>query len=262
MSIQFRNSLAVLAVIATVLAVGARAQTPAPAPAAMGSSSLSKADQRIVTDMAQANMAEVALAKVAQSKSQSDQVKQFAQQMIDDHGKALADVQQLAQSKGVTLPAAPTRAQQAEADKLAKTSAAKFDSAYLKQAGVVDHQKVHTMLQKVASKAKDADVKALGAKMMPTVDQHLARAQQLAGGSGKSATGSAGTTGTSGTSGTSGSSGGAGTSGASGTPADPSASPGASSTPDTSGKADPSNSNGPRSTTNKTGSPIATPTVK
>jgi putative membrane protein len=250
MSTQFRTSLAAVAVVASMFALGALAQTPAPAPATMGSSSLSKADQRIVTDMAQANMAEIAMAKLAQSKSQNEQVKQFAQQMIDDHGKALADVQQLAQTKGVTLPTAPTRSQQAEADKMSKMSGARFDAAYLKQAGVTDHQKVHNMLKKVADKAKDGDVKALGAKMLPTVDQHLTMAQQMAAGSGK-ATGSSGTTGTSGTSGTPNSQDKAGT-------ADPS---GTSSTPDASGKQD-SSSTGPRSTTDKSGSPIATPTVK
>lgn len=201
MSTQYRNSLTAVAV-AAMFVVGAHAQTPAPAPATMGSSSLAKSDQRIVIDMAQANMAEIALAKVAQSKSQNDQVKQFAQQMIDDHGKALADVQQLAQSKGVTLPAEPTRAQQAEAAKMSKMSGAAFDTAYLKQAGVSDHQKVHNMLQKDAGKAKDADVKALGAKMLPTVDQHLTMAQQMAGAHKSSSTGTSGTAGMSGTSAT------------------------------------------------------------
>lgn len=246
MSTQFRTSLAAaaVAVVVAVFALGARAQTPAPAPATMGSSSLSKADQRIVTDMAQANMAEIAMAKLAQSKSQNEQVKQFAQQMIDDHGKALADVQQLAQTKGVTVPAAPTRSQQAEADKLSTMSGARFDTAYLKQAGVSDHQKVHNMLKKVADKAKDADVKALGAKMLPTVDHHLTMAQQMASGSSKA-------TGSSGTSGTTDSQDKAGTENPSGT----------STTPDASGKQD-SSSTAPRSTTDKSGSPIATPAVK
>ena len=218
-----------LAALAAILGFAAHAQ--AAAPSAMGSSSLSKGDQRIVVDMAQANMAELALAKIAQSKSQDSQVKQFAQQMIDDHGKALADVQQLAQAKGVTLPAAPTRKQQAEADKLSALSGAAFDSAYLKQAGVSDHHKVHAALQKMAGKAKDADVKALADKMLPTVDQHLNTAEQMAAAMRNGS--KAGATGTSGTAGTSGTSGTAGTSGTSSTPATPAAGakPAASATP-------------------------------
>lgn len=159
---------------------GSAAATPAAAAAA----SLSKGDQKIVMDMARANMAEIEAGKLAQSKSQSDQVKNFAQQMIDDHTKALNDVQALAQTKGVTLPTDLDSKHKAMAAKLGGMSGDAFDRAYMAQAGVADHEKVHSMLQQTQSRAKDPDVKALAAKMLPTVEQHLNAARQMPGAKG------------------------------------------------------------------------------
>jgi predicted outer membrane protein len=141
--------------------------------------SMSKADQKILTGMAQANIAEIEAGKLAQSKSQNDQVKSFAQQMIDDHTKALSDVQQLAQQKGVTLPTEPDAKHKSMAAKLEKMTGAAFDKAYMAQAGVADHKTVHSMLVKDEKKAKDPDLKALASKMTPVVEQHLKSAQQM-----------------------------------------------------------------------------------
>jgi putative membrane protein len=140
---------------------------------------LARSDRKIVMNLAQLNMTEVEAGKLAQSKSQNEQVKNFAKQMIDDHGKALSEVQQLAQAKGVTLPTELDRAHKAKVDKLAALSGEAFDHAYLAKAGVDDHRKAHAMLNSAKSRAKDPELKALAARILPTVDQHLNSATQL-----------------------------------------------------------------------------------
>jgi putative membrane protein len=162
--------------------LASQAQTPAATMNTPAASALNPTDAQIVKDMAMANMAEVELGKLAQSKSQSADVKAFAQQMIDDHGKALADVKTLAQNKGVTLPAALDSKHQKAADKLGAKSGEAFDKAYMAQAGVADHKTVHAKLEKDAKRAKDEDVKALASKMLPTVAQHLEHAQKMKAG--------------------------------------------------------------------------------
>lgn len=153
--------------------------TSGAAGATAAAGSLSKGDQKILEKMALANMAEVEAGKMAQTKSQNEQVKSFAQQMIDDHGKALADVQQLAQQKGVTLPTEPDAKHKAMAVRLDKMSGDAFDKAYMAQAGVSDHKQVHAMLMQDQKRAKDPDVKALAEKMAPAVEQHLKSAEQM-----------------------------------------------------------------------------------
>jgi predicted outer membrane protein len=147
--------------------------------AAAATSKLNKTDEKILKNVAQANMAEIEAGKLAVSKTQNDNVKSFAQQMIDDHTKALNDVQQLAQSKGVTLPTEPDAKHKAMGAKLSALSGEAFDKAYMSGAGVSDHKKVHSMLKSDEKRAKDPDVKALVAKMTPVVEQHLKSAQQM-----------------------------------------------------------------------------------
>lgn len=141
---------------------------------------LTSADKKAIMDMGMANMAEVEAGKMAVAKSQNADVKAFAQQMIDDHGKALTEVQALAQTKGVTLPTELDAKHKAMAAKLDKLSGEKFDMAYMKNAGVADHKKVHATLMKDQKAAKDADVKAMAGKLLPTVEQHMKSAEMIA----------------------------------------------------------------------------------
>jgi predicted outer membrane protein len=143
------------------------------------SSALTAADKKGLIDMATANMNEIAAGKIAVSKSQNADVKAYAQQMIDDHGKSLTEVQALAQTKGVTLPAEPDAKHKAMAAKLEKLSGADFDKEYMKNGGLADHKAVHATLMKDAKAAKDPDVKALATKTLPVVEQHLKSAQTL-----------------------------------------------------------------------------------
>jgi putative membrane protein len=154
---------------ALVAAFAAQAQTMN-TPAA---SALNKADQQIVAAMARANMAEIAVARLALANSQDAHVKAFAQQMVDDHTKALNDVTTLAQNKGVVLPAGPDAKHKALAARLSKLKGEQFDQVYMAQAGVADHKQVHAALTRDHARARDPDVKALAAKMLPTVEQHL-----------------------------------------------------------------------------------------
>jgi putative membrane protein len=165
----------ILAILAGALAAVLLAATPAQAAAA----ALSKADQKIVLDIAQGNMAEIAVGKMALGKSKNEQVKTFAQQMIDDHTTALGAVQQLAAAKGVSMPTDIDKPHKAMAAKLDAKSGAAFDKTYMAQGGVADHQKMHSMLAAAGKKARDPDVKALVTKMLPTVDQHLKAARQM-----------------------------------------------------------------------------------
>jgi putative membrane protein len=216
-----KGALALSAVAALFAAINGQAQTPATdtgkpganspttvgqatatAPAATGSgsgvpSSLSKSDQKIIKDMALANMAEVEAGRMAQGKSNNEQVRTFAQQMIDDHGKALDDIKQLAQAKGVALPSELDTVHKRMAERMVAQSGEAFDRAYLDRAGVYDHKKTHDMLRKAQSRAKDPELKALVARILPVVEQHMAAVQQLSKDTARGSSRTQGTTGSS-----------------------------------------------------------------
>lgn len=186
-----KGLLAVSAVAAMFSTVGVQAQT-SPGAAQNGaagqtesSARLSSGDEKAVKDMAQANINEIAAAKIALSKAQSSEVKAFAQKMIEDHGGALTKVQTVARQKGVTLPTEPDAKHQSMATMLEKQSGDAFDKMYMENAGIQDHKMVLSTLQSDAGKIKDPDVKALADAHTPVVEQHLKSAQQMSMSAGK-----------------------------------------------------------------------------
>ena len=140
---------------------------------------LSKGDQRILTSLAQANVNEVAAGNIALQKATSPEVKAFAQQMVDDHTKGLQEVQQVAQAKNVTLPTEPDAKHKKMADRLNALSGEAFDKSYIANAGVNDHKAAHKLVTDARQKAKDPDIKALAAKLQPTIDQHMKSVPQM-----------------------------------------------------------------------------------
>ncbi|QCR38053.1 DUF4142 domain-containing protein [Nissabacter sp. SGAir0207] len=180
-----KGLLAASAVVAMFSAVGVQAQ--APASAAQGSAAsqaasgatLSAGDEKAIKDMAQANINEIAAAKIALSKAQSSNVKAFAQKMIEDHGSALTKVQTVAQQKGVALPTEPDAKHKAMATKLEEQSGSEFDKMYMENAGTKDHKMVLSELQSDAKNITDPDVKALAEAHTPVVEQHLKSAQEM-----------------------------------------------------------------------------------
>lgn len=161
---------------------------------------LAKSDQKMLTDLAMANMAEIETAKLALQKTQSDRVKSFAQQMVDDHTKGLEEVRKVAAARSLILPSELDAKHKALAAKLEKLSGDKFDRSYMEQAGVQAHKEAHQLVTKAESSAQDSELKSLATRLQPTIHQHLNNAEQLnaAMKGGSSTVGSSGTQGSSG----------------------------------------------------------------
>ena len=167
----------------TGTASGAAGVTSSGTPRVAGNSAsgtgamVSRDDSKIMTDLAHANIAEIETGKLALEKSQNEQVRKFAQHMIDEHMSALKELQTLAQAKGVTLPDGTDLKHKTMATALKVMSGNSFDTQYMKRAGVGDHQQTIELLQKAQKTAKDPELKAMAIKMLPTVREHLKMAQ-------------------------------------------------------------------------------------
>ena len=152
------------------------------------SGSLSGDDRTFVMKAAQGGLMEVEAGKVAQSKAQNAEVKQYAQRMVADHSKANDELMALAKSKNVDVPSALDKSHQAHLDKLNKASGAAFDREYMKHM-VDDHRKTVADFEKQSKNGKDADLKKWADSKLPTLREHLKLAQathgQVAQGGGK-----------------------------------------------------------------------------
>jgi putative membrane protein len=181
-------SLAMLIVVALATASGAQqsptgAQQPPPgAPKPVSkpnqTSSSKSSDSAFAMKAAQANMAEVELGKLALQKAMSDDVKKFAQMMVDDHSKALDELKGAAGTKNITWPTAIDAEHKKLSDKLSKLSGAGFDREYM-QAMVDGHKKVAADLRKESQSGADSDLKAWAGKTLPTVEAHLKQAETV-----------------------------------------------------------------------------------
>ena len=139
---------------------------------ATGGIAVNSADAKFATTAAVGGMAEVALGKLALTKTSNADIKNFANMMITDHGQANAELMSIASAKNITLPTEPDSAHLKKADELSKLSGTKFDKAYV-DAMIDGHKKTLDLMNNEAKNGSDSSLKAFAAKVAPTVQKHL-----------------------------------------------------------------------------------------
>lgn len=142
-------------------------------------SAMEKNDKSFVKSAATGGMMEVELGQLATKNAASQEVKDFGQRMVTDHGKANDELKSLAASKNIKLPEKMYAKQQEKIDKMTKLTGQEFDKKYM-AAMVKDHEKDVKKFQKASQEAKDPDLKAWAAKTLPTLEKHLQMAKDLA----------------------------------------------------------------------------------
>ena len=128
---------------------------------------------------AQANMAEIALGRLATQKSQNPEVKRFVQRLIADHTQANTALKPLASKKNITLPLDVKPEQKETYDRLAKLSGAEFDREFMALM-VTNHQKSEAAYQAESTNGTDPELKAFATKLLPTIEEHLRMSQEIA----------------------------------------------------------------------------------
>jgi putative membrane protein len=140
--------------------------------AATGGIAVDKDDAKFATTAANGGMAEVALGKLALQKTANAQIKDFANMMVTDHGKANDELKAIAKAKNITLPDSVDSDHQKKIADLSQKTGKDFDKAYV-DAMIDGHKKTLDLMQDAAKSCKDADLKAFAAKTAPTVKMHL-----------------------------------------------------------------------------------------
>lgn len=140
---------------------------------------LNGGDRDFVMKAAMGGMAEVKLGEMASQRASNDEVKQFAQRMVTDHGKANNELKDLAARKNVTLPTEIDAKHKATHDRLIKLSGADFDREYMREM-VKDHDKDVAMFEKASQSSRDADLKNWAAQTLPTLREHQKMARDIA----------------------------------------------------------------------------------
>ena len=165
-----------LAAVSTCVPAFAKTNPPAAAP---DQASTAHQDTEFLKKANQGSVDEIDLAQLALKKGASEDVKTFAQKMIDDHTKLIEDMKSFATEAGVSKPDHPDASTEAEKLKLDLLSGEKFDKAYIKQA-VQDHHKDLLEFQTEAKTTGYPAFKDAVEKGEKVVREHLEMANQLA----------------------------------------------------------------------------------
>jgi putative membrane protein len=124
-------------------------------------------------------MTEVELGKVAMSKAQDDKVRQFAQRMVADHGKANTELASIAKAKSLQVPTSLDAEHKSMVQALSSKSGTAFDTAYSEHMNE-DHAKAIALFEG-ASKGTDAELASFAKKTLPTLKEHKQMAEALPG---------------------------------------------------------------------------------
>lgn len=155
--------------------------TPTGTTAASSSGGLT--DPNIVYILDQANAADSARGKLAETKATSADVRQFGKLMVGEHHSLREQGQMLAKKLNVT-PAAPSgdqSQQQAKTEMDSLNTVAKgkaWDKAYIDYE-VTYHQQVLQTATQALGAAQNAELKSLIQKAAPVIQHHLDRAKEI-----------------------------------------------------------------------------------
>jgi putative membrane protein len=165
-----RYTKTVLALALGAFAMGAKAQAPT--------------DPQIVGIVVAANQIDIDAGKLALAKSHNPEVRQFAQQMVDDHTAVQKSVFALGAKLRVTPADSPT------ADALKKAAAEseahletlngpEFDRAYLDHEVAYHKQVIDAVKTVLIPNAKNAELKSALEGAVPMFQGHLEHAEHL-----------------------------------------------------------------------------------
>ena len=180
---QVVRVIALSVLLPLLVCLGSFAQEPDPKPSQKADpspvSASGVADQAFLKEAADGGLGEVELGQLAVEKASNPEVKQFAQRMMTDHGKANVELARLASKKGVDLPSEPGQKNKATKEQLSKLSGEEFDEAYM-FAMLKAHNEDIAEFKAESANGTDSDVKQFASETLPTLQDHLKQAEKVA----------------------------------------------------------------------------------
>lgn len=134
-----------------------------------------------VTNAVISDLYEIQAGQIAQTKGQSQAVKDFGKQMVTDHTALSNAMKPLIIAAGKTAPTGLDERRKGMIDNLNAAAPADFDKVYVSQQEAA-HNEALTLMQGYADHGEDAGLKGGAAKALPKIKAHLEHVQGLASG--------------------------------------------------------------------------------
>lgn len=136
-------------------------------------------DQAFFKHAVEGGIAEVDAGTLAQSKGNSQAVKDFGAMMVKDHTAANDKLKSIATAENIDLPSKASVAQMASKAKLELLSGDTFDKSYIK-GQIKAHEETVALFKKEIASGTEAQAKAFATDTLPTVLEHLKKIRQIA----------------------------------------------------------------------------------
>jgi len=134
--------------------------------------------QTFVNKAAIGGMFEVDSSRIAQDRAKDQQVKNFAEKMIADHGAANEKLKKIAGDQKLQVPAQPDTAHKTDLERLQNTTKG-FDQPYVEmQRGA--HADAVDLFQSYAKAGDNPSLKAFAAETLPTLKMHQDMIEKIA----------------------------------------------------------------------------------
>lgn len=142
------------------------------------------ADKAFLKKAMEANIAEIQMAQLALEKSSDDQVRHFALQMQDDHGKLQDELKQVAGQLNVPVPAEPSKGAAKSMEKMKALSGDAFDQAYIKDM-IKAHKEDSKAYKDEVRNTTSPQLKEMMTRDDQTIESHLQEIEQISQSKGK-----------------------------------------------------------------------------
>jgi putative membrane protein len=135
-------------------------------------------DDLFLAQAAHANASEIELSRIAVDRARSQEAKDYARMIMEDHRRASQQLIDLAQRKAHPLPSVPSAGVVQKTDQMQRGKADTFDLDYTTRMRD-DHLRALSMHREVAATSPDADIRAWAASQVPILEGHLKHAESL-----------------------------------------------------------------------------------
>jgi len=137
-------------------------------------------EQDFVNKAVMANRFEIAMAQQANERSSNEAVKAYSQMLIDEHQKVLNELQEYANSKGLTISDQLDQMHQGEVNALGELGADAYDKSF-RNAAVASHEKSIALYESAGADdaITDTTLKTWISDKLPSLRTHLTQAQEL-----------------------------------------------------------------------------------
>ena len=157
---------------------------PTPPPKeAVSDAKLSVSDTALLRKFANGNEAEIEFAKLELANGESQEVKDFAQKMVDHHGKANETLKEIGTSHGAGVKPQLDQSQKAAYGKMRQLKGKNLDSAYLNHA-TANHDTDIKEYDKAKKDIKDEKLMAYVDETLPLIEEHAKMAKEMKSGGG------------------------------------------------------------------------------